>query len=364
MLTLITQITQLPIYLITSVSVLNVVISALNFSYMTHQPGGWLGKFKNLLVPASRAETNQVATVTNKRILDELVASFNDSVRRESVGSSMLFNAHFLIILHPDTYADRQNAFPVIVNEAVNAFTASIEAQKEQYGQVSPVASNWFFKFGAGREFGGEPVTPPDVKVIGALTGILPGNAPAQSSSDKMNVTRRIKQTTHYEKVDVDLMAFRHIDFREPGAFVVKFNLGPLTTGTTQAPPVTDPTVSAPGLARINYYIAESNQEDSYRMHDREIVVARKEADNQHFPNYLLLESAYVSNPHARIRYDETTSSFQIASFSRNETRINEEIIPRSEPTNPQWYGMPGKAQILLSSMVTLHFQSDVPDHD
>lgn len=329
---------------------------------MADQPNDWLRKLGNLLVPTSQSAP--IATVTNNRILNELVASFQDSIHRESVGTSLLFNAHFLIILHPDTYEERQNAFPVIVDEAVKSFKAIIESQKGQYERVAPVASSWFFKFGGGREFGGEVVTPSDVNVVGALTGILPGNGQAQSGGS-VNVTRRVKQTNRYEKVDVDLNSFQHIDFREPGAFAVKFNFDassvtnarPPMPGTATRNATVLPRSLAAGLAEISYYIAELNKEDSYLMRDREIVVARKESDNQHFPNYLLLESAYVSNPHARIRYDDATQAFQLASFSRNETRVNEQLIPRSEPASPQWYALPDKAQILLNSMVTLNFQ-------
>ncbi len=332
---------------------------------MANQPGGWLGKLSNLIIPSSQTNTTPVTTVTNKRILDELVASFEDSIQRESVGSSMLFNAHFLIILHPDTYENRQNAFPVVVNEAVQAFKAVIDAHKREYGHISPVASSWFFKFGAGREFGGEMVSPTDVKVIGALTGILPGNVQPNTAPERVNVTRRVKQTNRYEKVDVDLSTFQHIDFREPGAFIVKFNFNaptptggqPSAVGTTKVAPSALPQSLDAGLAHISYYIAELNKEDTYLMRDREIIIARKEPDNLHFPNYLLLESAYVSNPHARIRYNDSTHSFQIASFSRNETRANEQLIPRSEPASPQWFDLPDKAQVLLNSMVTLHFQ-------
>ncbi|WP_332369190.1 hypothetical protein [Spirosoma telluris] len=120
---------------------------------MADQPN-WLHKLGNLLVPSSQPPTVSSGKVTNKRILDELVASFEDSIHRESVGTSMLFNAHFLVILHPDTYEERQNAFPVIVDEAVKSFKAIIESQKGQYERVAPVASSWFFKFGGGREFG------------------------------------------------------------------------------------------------------------------------------------------------------------------------------------------------------------------
>lgn len=338
---------------------------------MANQPGGWLGKLSNLIIPPSQPDTKTAPTVTNKRILDELIASFEDSIQRESVGTSMLFNAHFLIILHPDTYEDRQNAFPVIVNEAVQSFKAVIESYRSAYGRVSPVASSWFFKFGAGREFGGEVISPTDVKVIGALTGILPGNVQTNAPAEKLNVTRRVKQTNRYEKVDVDLNAFHHIDFREPGAFVVKFNFdtslpssspaaSTSVAGATNVVPSALPRSLDAGLAHISYYISELNKEDTYPMRDREIVIARKDTDNQHFPNYLLLESAYVSNPHARIRYNDTTGSFQIASFSRNETRVNERLISRSEPASPSWFDLPEKAQILLNSMVTLTFRSNV----
>jgi len=331
---------------------------------MADQSTGWLGKLSKLLVPTSLAEATPVNTVTNTQILDELIASFDDSIRRESVGSSMLFNAHFLIILHPDTYEQRQNAFPVIVNEAVKAFKARIQDQRTQYEHIAPVASNWFFKFGGGHEFGGEPVNPGDIKVVGALTGMLPGQQPAQPS-ENLRVTRRVKQTNRYEKVDLAPNAFRHIDFREPGAFVVKFTFDTTPEVTkrpavlenaTQRAPLPAQTLHA-GLAQIDYYVAELNKEAVYQMRDREIVVARKEPENQHFPNYLLIESAYVSNPHARIRYNDATQAFQIASFSRNETRVNEQLIPRSEPASPQWFTLPDKAQILLNSMVTLQFQ-------
>ncbi|WP_373513162.1 FHA domain-containing protein [Persicitalea sp.] len=334
---------------------------------MADQPPNWLGKLGNLLVPTSHAHDTPVATVNNARILDEIIASFQDSLRRESFGTSMLFNAHFLIILHPSTYEERQNAFPVIVNEAVDAFNAIIEQHRGEYDRIAPVASSWFFKFGGGREFSGESLTPADICVVGALTGILPGNASAQSP-DKLNVTRRVKQTNRYEKVDVDLNAFQHIAFREPGAFVVKFGFEKSVATTARSPAVGVDSRSAAelpqslgeGLARINYHLAELNQEDSYLMRDREIVVARKEPDNQHFPNYLLLESAYVSNPHLRIRYNDASCAFQIASFSRNETRVNEQLIPRSDPTSPHWQPLPDMAQILLNSMVTLNFKCNV----
>lgn len=335
---------------------------------MANQSGGWLRKLGNLLVPPSQTTTAPAPAVTNTRILDELVASFEDSISRESVGASMLFNAHFLIILHPDTYEERLNALPVIVSEAVSEFNSIINTRKSEYSRVSPVASSWFFKFGAGREFNGEPVDTSDVRVVGALTGILPGNQAMASGAAPMHVTQRVQQTNRYEKIDVDQRAFQHIDFREPGAFVVKFSFDTPTKHASQGTGATGGGTQRPslprsleaGLAQITYYVADKSQDATYLMRDREIVIARKETDNQQFPNYLLLESVYVSNPHARIRYNESTQGFQLASFSRNETRINERVVPRSEPGEPQWHELPDKAQILLNSMVTLQFSRNL----
>lgn len=338
---------------------------------MTHQPGGWLSRLSHFLVPPSQpGDLSAPPFVTNKRILDELIACFEDSIHRESVGESLLFNAHFLIILHPDLYEERLNALPVVVDEAVTAFTTRISALKGSYRRVMPVASGWFFKFGAGREFDGEDITPDTIKVIGALTGLLPETAQPVPASASVNVTRRVKLTNRYEKGDIGLNTFQAIDFREPGAFVVRFPPAWLT-GTTVATPAPFPVVTAkspsalPGsgdtaLAQIGYYLAETNEENVYLMHDREIVIARKEPENEHFPNYLLIPSGYVSNPHARIRFHAPVHAFQLASFSRNETRINEQLVPRSEPANPTWCDLPGRAQILLNSLVTLTFQSNL----
>lgn len=93
-------------------------------------------------------------------------------------------------------------------------------------------------------------------------------------------------------------------------------------------------------------------------MQDREVVIARQEPDNEAFDNYIRLASPYVSNPHARIRYDAASKQFQLAAFSRHETRLNEQIVARSEPGNPVWIPLPSPSQVLLNGVVTLTFTS------
>lgn len=344
------------------------------------KPNRLLDRLSNLLVPKQSANVPQ--TVNNDRILHELIRCFEDSLERESFGTSLLFNAHYIIILHPDSYKERLAAFPVIINEAVRAFYERLRQRKRPQDEIPAVSSHWYFKFGPGTEFEGKPIGPGDVEVIGSLTGLSlagPEQAAPSPVAGSVKATRKVKNTNLYEKLDVNAASFGHIDFREAGAFAIKIDLkqfanepAPAAAPSPVAPPVAprmQPVALPPqpvrsanpsALAKIDCYLADKNREETHWMLDREVVVARQEPDNLAFPNYLRLDSPYVSNPHARIRYNDAANRFEIASFSRNETRVNEQIIVRSEPNSPQWNSLPDQAQILLNGIVTLHFTRNV----
>ena len=338
---------------------------------MEKPPNRLWNQIGNLLVPKRQIQTTK--TVSNEQILRELIRCFETSMSRESIGTSLLFDAHYVIILHPLSYAERLVALPVIVNEAVNAFYKSINQRKGAQDRIVTVASHWHFKFGPGTEFDGRPITPADVEVIGSLTGASLENDSLGSKSPGGNLkaTRKVKNTNVYQKLDLNLPAFSHIDFRESGAFAIRIDPALLSSGDepTKLPTLPNPTAIVPpaplpvrpdALARIDCYIADQNTEETYWMNDREIVIARQEPDNQSFANYIRLSSPYVSNPHARIRYDNATGQFQLASFSRHETRLNERIVTRSEPGNPTWVELPSPSQILLNGVVTLSFKRNL----
>lgn len=359
---------------------------------MEKPPTSFWDQLGSFLVP--KRETLTTTTITNDRILAELIRCFEASLNRESIGTSLLFDAHFVIILHPTSYAERMAALPVIVNEAVKAFYDRIASRKKKSDNIVTVASHWHFKFGPGTEFDGRTLTPTDVEVIGSLTGASLENdsMPNAPVGGNLKATRKVKNTNVYQKLDLNLPSFGHIDFRESGAFAVRIDpaLFPTrpepTLKSTPAPsdkpqpdapvslvaPVANQPVSPPqsppqlapvrpdSLARIDCFMADQNTEETYWMKDREVVIARREPDNEAFANYIRLVSPYVSNPHARIRYDATTGQFQLASFSQHETRLNEQTVARSEPGSPVWVSLPSPSQILLNGIVTLSFQSSL----
>ncbi len=332
---------------------------------MEKSPNPLWDQLGSLLVPKRKLPVPE--TVTNERILHELIRCFETSLDRESIGTSLLFDAHYVVVLHPVTYAERLAALPVIVNEAVNAFYQRINQRKTEQDRIITVASHWQFKFGPGTEFDGRTITPVDVEVIGSLTGTSLENdsTPALQKEPNLKATRKVKNTNVYTKLDLNLPAFRHIDFRESGAFAIRIDPSLLAhdepVGAAPAAVAVLPnprSVRPDALARLDYYMADQNTEETYWMKEREVVIARQEPDNEPFANYLRLPSPYVSNPHARIRYDPASGQFQLASFSQHETRLNERIVARSEPGNPVWVHLPDAAQILINGAVTLTFKT------
>ena len=311
----------------------------------------FLGALKNLLIPEDR---NQPLQVTNNDILNELLGCFDNSCNTESVGSSLLFNMHFLVILHPDVYEQRLPSLPVVVKEAVKNFYKNLQVCRRNYEDIAPVSSLWQFRFGPATDFNGEKITPGDIRVIGMLTGTR-SEGIAADRRGAAKVTMKSKATNVFDKMDLNLDVLKHIHFAENGNFAIRFS-NDLSLGSAGS--VLKQTRNMEnGFARIAYFMGDKNKGGVYIMKDTEMVIARKEPENQGYSNYLLIDSSYVSNPHARIRLNETTGKCQIASFSANETRVNEVIIARSNAESPQWMNLEPESQVLLNGIVTLEFK-------
>jgi hypothetical protein len=192
------------------------------------------------------------------------------------------------------------------------------------------------------------------VKIIGMLTGLKPAGNPGADRHNTARVTMKSKATNVFDKMDINLDVLRHIHFAENGTFTIKFNP---ELAVTNVSVLQQSRNMESGLAKIEYFIADKNKDAVYIMKDTEIVIARKEPENTGYSNYLLIESGFVSNPHARIRWNESYGRFQIASFSSNETRVNETVIAKSEADSPRWFDLDDKSQVLLNGMVTLQFK-------
>ncbi|OQP65409.1 hypothetical protein A3860_17240 [Niastella vici] len=325
---------------------------------MKKKSGDFFAALKSIILPESTDQRAANGPVTNNFILKELMECFENSCKRESVGKSLLFNMHYLIILHPEVYEERLPSLPVIVKEALKAFYGKLKTARKNYDELSPVSFHWHFRFAPGTDFNQERISVEDVRVIGMLTGLKPAGSGGSDRHNTARVTMKSKATNVFDKMDINLDVLRHLHFAENGTFTVKFNPDLSVTNVAVTNNATQRTArNDAGLARIEYYTADTSKDAVYIMKDTEIVIARKEPENVGYSNYLLIESGFVSNPHARIRWNESQQSFQIASFSNNETRVNETVIGKSEAGSPRWFDLRDKSQVLLNGMVTLTFK-------
>lgn len=318
---------------------------------MKKRSGDFFGAMKNWLIPEGNRD--QPVPITNNDMLKELLDCFDDSCKTESVGASLMFNMHFLVILHPDVYEQRLPSFPVLVKEAVKMFYKKLQVYRKNYEELSPVSSHWQFRFGPALDFNNEKIGPYDMKIVGMLTGIRAGGISAERRHTA-KVTMKSKATNVFDKMDINLEVLRHIHFAESGNFTIKFS-NELSLGGGS--PIRQARNTENGFARIEYFLGDKNKGDTYIMKDTEIVIARNEPENQDYSNYLLLDSNYVSNPHARIRLNDATGKCQIASFSSNETRVNEIVIAKSDAHSPRWFDLQPQSQILLNGIITLEFK-------
>ncbi|WP_421828344.1 FHA domain-containing protein [Larkinella sp.] len=311
-----------------------------------------MGILDKLLPKLSKTEKQEV---TNERLRAEILECFDFSIKKKRVGNIAIFDMHYIIIMSPEAFQEIFQTLPYVVKVVINDFYKRLKKIKKS-SEIGSVSSNWVFQFAPGKEFNGEKVD--SLIIMGAPTGYNM-NENQNNGQAKIKVTIKSKKTTEFERLDLNQDAFKGIDFRATGVFAVKFN-PELEWGETS----TLTRSKGATLANIEWYLGDQNKEGAYAMKVSEIVIARDTDQDKSIhrgkPNYLLLDSKWISDIHARIRFQEANRQFQIASFSRNETRVNEQLIPRSEAANPKWVNLPTPAKITLNTTVVLKFESTI----
>ncbi len=72
-------------------------------------------------------------SISNNLILSLMKDGFLKTIEKESMsGRRMLYDTSFLILMHPDDYADRELALPVVTQEIVNLFYELIESYSKE----------------------------------------------------------------------------------------------------------------------------------------------------------------------------------------------------------------------------------------
>ncbi|WP_020597253.1 FHA domain-containing protein [Spirosoma panaciterrae] len=324
--------------------------------------------FQKLTTDVYREAEPQPAThlrVGSRRIIDELLLAFQQSLQEESTYLKLIPHCSYVICMHPDVYERQKAAFKAVVDEVVIFFDQKLQTalemkRKEASGlKIAPLATRWQFQFVATEEFAQETIKPDNLLIFSELVGPAPDDTRESvtgptGATNRRGTVRNAKSQT-FRNLAMALDQFPAVAYESGGLFWVPIlRSGPKPSSMPASAP-TDRLWSDAPLARIRVKPDDADSWD-YFMHKREITIARKEPDNDHYE--VRIESRYVSNPHARIRYNDTLGHFEVAVLSNKETLLDEQPLTQSLPEKGQFTYTPLAlgSKLLLNHMVELEF--------
>ena len=285
-------------------------------------------------------------TITNTIILRELESCFKKTIEEQSMeGRRMLYDSHFITLLHPEDYQKREQTLPFVVKEAINGFYEIIQKNKKNYGNQPfvPTTKSWYLQFLAKEEFLEEEIKRGELKIISIFSTEVANNGAATGT---IKVTFKPKLSTGYESRNINADALTGMDIIGKGFFSVKFDpaLGKIEDL---------PRSAGDGLAQFTYTL--QNKIYTYVMHEPEIIISGQRADGTYPPNTLVIDSNFLSELHARVKYDAATKRFFIAAFAN--ARVNEVALRLSQGDDINWTALAPKSNLMLG-MFGIHFKN------
>ena len=271
-------------------------------------------------------------SLSNNDLITLLRKSFIETIQFESIKDRrLLYDVSFLILIHPDDYAKRELALPIVTQEAVNMFYEIIEDNKSKYKNFLPAGNNWFFQYTPTEKFDITNIEKGRPFIISTLSALKTnwGNI-----SGKAITVSIIANNSKYERFDINPEIFKNLDVFARGIFRIKIN----SELTHLSSP---PKVEGEAYATLKYI--DGGMEYTYNMQDSEITLTLKTESTPMASNILAIESRDLKKNHARIKYIAEEDRFEI-------TTEFDDVVVNQKPIN-QLTGkenLPNEASIML----------------
>lgn len=272
--------------------------------------------------------------LSNNDIISLLKASFLNTVEMESITDRrMMYDVSFLILMHPQDYADRELALPILTQEAVNIFYETIDENKANYKNFIPIGNNWFFQYSPSEKFGDIEISLGEPMILGTLVALK--NSWGNISGKQLRVSK-IANNSKYDRFDINPEVFKNLDVFARGVFRIKINSDLMQLSK---PPKSE----GESYASISYI--KDGQEFTYSMTETEIIITLKNELTPNATNILAIDvlGLGLKINHIRVKYDETQNIFSIIT-NENDVVINEKKIPIAPHIEP----LPDQASIML----------------
>ncbi len=313
-----------------------------------------LDKIKRWLLPD---DDDGGKKLTNQALVDQVVASFKETVERESFNRRMMYDCSYLILMRPEDYRHAELRLAGITEGILDEFYDYINEKKSQYPRYDPIGSFWDFQYcPAEKGIDNTEIEPGSVQVISAPTS---EKSWMELSSEQIKVSISSKHSK-YSKYDLNPNTFANIDILSKGHFRVKFSKDLFTgaTGAATAPANTSLTPKKDKLATIQFVI--NKQRYSFPMREQQLKITRAVEGLTSTATLLCINepTGSLQKEHIMIRYDETGRMFYIALFA--DAFVNEQKLELSRVGEaPVWHPLKSNSDIVCG-IFQLDFKAEV----
>lgn len=302
-------------------------------------------KIKKWLLPD---EEEDVKVLTNQSLVDQVLASFKETIDRESFNRRMMYDCSYLILMRPEDYHRSELRLAGITEGILDEFYDYIQIKREQYPKCDPIGNFWDFQYcPAEKGIDNIDIEAGAIQVISTPTS---EKSWTELSSEQIKVSVSSKHSK-YSKYDLNPNTFANIDILSKGHFRVKFNrdlLGTATPATTAQSQNTGIKAQAADhrLATIQFVL--NKQRYSFPMREKQLKITKAIEGVPTTATLLCINepSNSLQKEHVMIRYDDNARAFYIALFA--DAFVNEERLTLSRVgENPVWHPLKNNSAIV-----------------
>lgn len=301
-----------------------------------------LNKIKKWLLPDEEEEEKRL---TNQVLVNQVVASFKETIERESFNKRMMYDCSYLILMRPEDYHHAELRLAGITEGILDEFYSHINEMKAQYPRFDPIGSFWDFQYcPAEKGVDNSEIESGSVQVVSAPTS---EKSWMELSSEQIKVSVSSKHSK-YSKYDLNPNTFANIDILSKGHFRVKFNkeLFASEANTTSANTNSSITPKKDKLATLQFVI--NKQRYSFPMREKQLKITRAVEGLTSTATLLCINepSGSLQKEHVMIKYEEGARQFYIALFA--DAFVNEQKLELSRiGETPVWHPLKNDSSIV-----------------
>lgn len=302
-----------------------------------------LNKIKKWLLPEEEEEEK---TLTNQALVDQVVASFKETIERESFNKRMMYDCSYLVLMRPEDYKHSELRLAGITEGILDEFYDFIQLKKEQFPRYQPIASFWDFQYcPAERGVDNEEIEAGTVQVVSAATS---EKSWTELSSEQIKVSISSKHSK-YSKYDLNPHTFANIDILSKGHFRIKFNQEFFGRSAAAGAPQSGATSKNPPNDRYaTIQFVKNKLRYTFAMHEKVLKISKPIEGHPNTPGVLYIDepSGSLQKEHLMIKYEEAARAFYIALFA--EAFVNEQKLALSSAAeSPVWHPLRNNSTIV-----------------